>query len=163
MKTMAELKREANSGKMALELVERYGSTEIIDRLKGVRPVIKANSVGLILRNMDGQESHMDIKKASLMEYDGETLKVYTPGTRPLNSAEINALEKAEKARKDYEACYNGADGYYVYKRALMESPFPYLIGDSCKGCRYDRCRNQIFDDTIKGDMILVYKVHRVA
>lgn len=163
MKTMAELKREANSGKMALELVERYGSTEIIDRLKGVRPVIKANSVGLILRNMDGQESHMDIKKASLMEYDGETLKVFTPGTRPLNSAEAATLEKAEKARKDYEACYNGADGYYIYKRTLKESPFPYLAGDTMRGCRFDRYNNQIFDDTIKGNAILVYKVHKTA
>ena len=163
MKTMAELKREANSGKMALELVERYGSTEIIDRLKGVRPVIKANSVGLILRNADGQESHMDIKKASLMEYDGETLKIYAPGTRPLNASETATLEKANKARRDYEACYNGADGYYIYKRAIMESPFPYLVGDSKKGCRYDSYRKQIFDDTIKGDAILVYKVYKTA
>lgn len=163
MKTMAELKREANSGKMALELVERYGSTEIIDRLKGVRKVLKANSAGLVLQNLNGEESRMDIKKATLMEYDGETLKIFNPGVRPLNSSEVATLAKADKARRDYEACYNGADGYYIYKRTLKESPFPYLAGDTMRGCRFDRYNNQIFDDTIKGDAILVYKVHKVA
>lgn len=63
--TLAELKRNANSGKMKLELIERYGETgdDIIERLRGIRKVLRANTVGLILENLDGAESELRIKE----------------------------------------------------------------------------------------------------
>lgn len=42
MKTLADFKRDAASGKIKLELVERYGKTgeEIPERIRGIRIVI---------------------------------------------------------------------------------------------------------------------------
>ena len=53
MKTVAELKRDANGGKMSLEMIEWYGKTgdEIRETLRGIRKVLRANTVAIILLN----------------------------------------------------------------------------------------------------------------
>ncbi len=49
--TLADLKRDAKSGRLRLEFVERYGK-EIPEHLQGIREVIGANSVCIKLRNL---------------------------------------------------------------------------------------------------------------
>lgn len=68
-KTLADLKRDAASGKIAFELIERYGKTgnELPERLRGIRLV---QSV------------------ASLIEYTEDTLTVYSAGERSLTDEE---------------------------------------------------------------------------
>ena len=75
---LADLKRDAASGKIKLELVERYGKTgeEIPERIRGIRTVSKINTVAIFLANADGVESELRFDSAKLVEYDGKSLTI---------------------------------------------------------------------------------------
>lgn len=158
MKTLADLKRDASTGRMYMVMTERYGSTEIIERLKGVRPVIKVNTVAITLQNADGQSSDLRFNFASLTEYTGDSLVIYNPGVRDLTAEEKAELNRADAERKAYEQKYPYSESYYHMKAFFKNSPFPYLAGcETVKGKRYER--GQIIDNQIKGEAILKYKV----
>ena len=91
--SLANLKRDAKSGKLYGELVERFGETEIIDRLKGRRKVVGANTVGITFLNTDGKKSECRIDRAALMEYTGDMLIVFNPGLRELNNEESKVMQ----------------------------------------------------------------------
>ena len=157
--TLAQLKRDANSGKMLLELTERYGSPEIIDRLRGVRKVKKANSVAIICINLDGEESELRIDSAKLIDYDGEHLTVYSAGTREPSPEEKAVLAKARDIYKKYENTYSG--GFWQAKLMFKESNYPYMAGhEKIRGKRYNWSSGLIYDDSIKGEPILKYNVY---
>ena len=158
MKTLADLKRDAKTGRMYMLMTERFGSTEIIDRLKGVRPVIGCNTVAITLRNQDGKPSDMRFENAALTEYTGDTLTIYNPGKRDLTPEEQAVLDQAVAERKAYETVYPNSDSYYIGKSYIQKSPFPYLNGwKTIQGKRYDY--KQITDNHLKGEAILKYKV----
>lgn len=52
MKTLADFKRDAASGKIKLEMVERYGKTgeEIPERYRGIRAIQSVNTVEILRR-----------------------------------------------------------------------------------------------------------------
>lgn len=160
-KSVAQLKREADSGKMRMELVERYGESgdKIIERLRGNRKVLRSNSVCLVLENSSGEESELRLPCAKLVEYDGENLTIYRAGERDLTEEEKICL----KAWQQKEIIYCKKNPYsntYWYKQFFFEnSNFPYLIGDKkVRGKKYNY-NGKVWDDSIKGDVILRYKV----
>lgn len=75
--TLAELKRNAALGNMCLELIERYGASgdDLPANLRGVRKVIKVNTVALSLLCSNGAVREMRFRSAKLVEYDGKTLE----------------------------------------------------------------------------------------
>lgn len=159
MRTLADLKRDANSGRMYMMMMERYGSTEIIDRLKGVRPVLRSNTVAIILRNQDGRESEMRFENAALTEYTGDTLTIYNPGERDLTPEEQAVLNQAEAERERYEKENPYSESYWHMKQFFKNCPFPYLAGnETIKGKRY-QYNGKIQDNKIKGKAILKYKI----
>jgi len=159
MKTLADLKRDANTGKMYMLMIERFGSTDIIDRLKGVRPVLRSNTVAITLRNQDGQESEMRFENAALTEYTGDTLTIYNPGERDLTPEEQTTLDKAKAEQKRYEAENPYSESYWHMKSFYKSCPFPYLAGnETIKGKKY-QYNGKIRDNKIKGDAILKYKI----
>lgn len=83
MANLAQLKRDANSGKMELLLFWRYGATgdNLPNRLRGRRKVLRANSVGLVVQT-GAEETMLYIENAKLIDYDGEILTVYRPAYR---------------------------------------------------------------------------------
>lgn len=166
MKTLAELKREANSGKITLEIVYRYGK-EIPERIQGERKIAKVNTVGMVLVKADGTESRLELGAASLIEYDGETLTIYDPGKRELTAEEqaiYNGwLSKQEEIIKNnpFADTYWQEIGYYEQHKG-----FEYLRG--CDKVRGKRLTHQgrkpiILDDKIKGEKALQYIVRKVA
>ena len=162
MKTLAELKRDANTGRMSLKLTERYNQTEkdFPERLRGIRKVKKSNSIGLILINADGKESALRIKRAALMEYDGENLIVYEAGEREPNEQEKRILEDWEKVREQYEKENPYSEIYWKKKSYFENCPCPYMSGfNSYKGKRY-QYNGKVLDSSIKGYPILKYKVY---
>lgn len=157
--TLAQLKRDANSGKMSLEMTERYGSTEIIERLRGIRKVKKANSVAIICINLDGQESELRINSAKLIDYDGKHLTVYTAGTREPSAEEKSVLLNKNAIYKEYADTYGG--GYWQVKDMFAKSDYPYMSGlEKVRGKRYDFNTGLVYDDSIKGEPILKYNVY---
>lgn len=157
--TLAQLKRDANSGKMSIEMIERYGSTNIIERLRGIRKVKKANSVAIILINLDGKESELRINSAKLIDYDGKNLTVYEAGTREPSAEEKAVLAKAKELYNKYADTYSG--GYWQVKQMIKDSKFPYMSGlEEIRGKRYDRTTGLVYDNAIKGEPILKYNVY---
>ena len=163
--TLAQFKRDAKTGHMGLELVERYGKKE---NNKGISPVIKVLSESVVLKR-DGKESSLDIPFASLIEYTGTTLKVFDMGKRPLNEIEQKVLfewrkientpEYQERARID--VLTDSSMTFYRQKKFFASSPCPYLFEDS-KRFRYTMGNDFIYDAQVKGKCILKYNVHKI-
>ena len=164
MKTLAELKREANSGKLYLELIERYGATGdgIPEALRGIRYVKGANSVALNIQNKSGQESELRIERAALMEYTGETLTIYEAGLRDRTEQEQQILAGWAKEEAEYCRRYPWADTFWQRKRYFQNSECPWMEGtETQSGKCYVPRLNKVRDYSIKGDAILKYRVIR--
>ena len=164
MKTLTELKRDAASGKLKLELVERFGKTgeSIPERLRGIRSAVGVNTVAIKLQNGNGEVSELRLPRSSLVSYDGKTLTVYQPGLRAVTDGEREVLRGAEAARACYERQYPGSDPYYKLVRYYAESPCPWMrpYGDEKQGKRYDAQKDKVLDRSVKGEAALRYLVH---
>lgn len=166
-KTLADLKRDAASGKVAFELIERFGKTgdEIPEQLRGIRRVQAVNTVSIYLVNYNGQVSCFDYNPASLLKYTNDTLTVYSAGERPLTDKEKNILNLWKKVENEYEKLNPYSDVYWK-KKTFFYDEYPkyrYLAGfEKCCGKRYRCNSNTVFDDRIKGKAILKYKIHHL-
>lgn len=170
MKTLAELKREAKAGILSAELVERFGSDQIPERLRGRRKIIGANTKDIKFMNLDGTISELRIDAASLIEYDGITLKVFRPGLRGLNPEEQIVMDgwkviaETPEYRRELEADIytDGSSAYYRQKAYFEKHNMLYLMGfERQRGKKYDLNSGQISDYNVRGDMILCYKIYR--
>lgn len=161
MKTLAELKRESNTGRLSMEMIEWYGKTgdDIPERLRGIRKVKRSNSVAIILLNNNGAESELRIDSAKLMDYDGESLIIYNAGEREPNAEERAVLEEVKKIYDKYADTYNG--GYWQVKSYYKTCPCPWMDGcDTIRGKRYQTYNGKVRDNSIKGDVMIRYKVY---
>lgn len=170
--TLAQLKRDAKSGKLYGEMTERFGSTEIPERIGGRRKIVDANSVGITFLNADGKKSECGIDRAALVEYTGDSLTVFQPGYRDLNVDEIRVMNgwKKIKDTDDYkmqseiDALSDGFSTYWQEKAYYHNAGKMYLMGfEEQFGCKYDFNTGKIRDKSIKGDAILKYKIVKVA
>lgn len=164
MKTLAQLKRDAKDKKISLEMVEWYGQkgNEIPERLRGVRKVIGANTVALILLNADGKESELRPEAASLVEYDDDTLTVYASGYRDLTEKEREILAAWEAEEKAYLEKNSMADTFWKKKHFFMDRGYEWLLGFSpVNGKIYNAAANKVRDRAVRGVAILKYKVYR--
>lgn len=161
MKTLAELKREANTSRLSMEMIEWYGKVgdDIPERLRGIRKVKRSNSVAIILLNSEGKESELRIDSAKLIDYDGESLIIYNAGEREPNEEERAVLTEAKKIYEKYADTYNG--GYWQVKDFYKNCPCPYMYGmETIKGKRYQTHNGKVRDNSIKGDVLIKYKVY---
>ena len=174
-KTRAQLIRDAKSGNMSLEMIEYYGNKNVPPRVQGIRKVIKINSVDMLLKQSDGEVSHLSIPKASLMDYIGNKLFIYAGGYREPNAKEQAILGKWEKhtqdpnfkQREQVDLMTDGSSTFYEKKRFFYDHKAEYLMGyEKQGGCKLDHnMRNRgekdyIFDDSIKGEPMLAYRVY---
>jgi len=167
MKTLAELKREAKTGKLSGELIYWHGN-EIPNRLKGKRKIIDANTVGVFFLNADGKKSELRVEAASLIDYDGEKLTTYRAGLREMNEeekavmAEWGKIEETEKYQKqlNYDLLTDCSITFWQKKRFFEEKGFQYLFGSEfSKGKKRDYNTGLIIDNKIKGEKELEYKI----
>ena len=158
MKTLAEFKRDAASGKMSLELLERFGSTNIIDRLKGVRKVIRTNTVSATLLCQDGAESELRFGSAKLIDYDGDTLVIYEPGYRDPTAQERFVLDEWQKISDEYLR-QNPYVPYWKMKDYFSKCACPWMAGfEPVRGKKYEYGR--VRDNSVRGDTILKYRIY---
>lgn len=153
--TLAELKREAASGKIAFELTEWHGKTgeDIPERLRGIRTVSKTNTVGITLRNDRQSDSELRLESAVLTEYDGETLTIYAPHRRDMTDIETAVLDKFYQIARE--------DGWYQARRYLTSTPFIYLDYDYGKDYNgMHRSGLTIINRKQRGDAVLRYTIH---
>ena len=156
-KTLADLKRDAKSGKLKAEVISYYGGTNIPQRLKGVRPIVDSNTVAIFFLNKDGEKSALHVEKASLVDYTGDTLTIYAPGKRPLNKYERGVMNEWKRIT---ETDTNFT--YWKKKSFFREKGYEYLMGfEKQRGMKYDHNSGMVLDDRIKGDIILQYRIYR--
>lgn len=164
MLTLAELKRHANKGNMYLEMLERFDKTgdAIPENFRGIRKVIKVNTVGLVLQNIDGTESRLDLKSAKLTDYDGITLTLYAIGERKPTAEEQTLLDEWYSIEKDYYKRNPMGNVYWKQKEFFGRSPYPYMSGFDCYcgSKRYQYHTGMVLDRQVRGKVILRYKVH---
>ena len=66
--TIAELKRQANSGSLEVKMVYNrcYKNEDLPERLQGWHKVVRANTVGIFVEG-NGRESQLEIPNATLV------------------------------------------------------------------------------------------------
>ena len=98
MKTLTDLKRDASSGRLSLELYAWHGKTGngIPERIRGVRKVSGVNTVCLKLLSADGTESELRFVRAKLMDYDDKSLIIFAP------AAHRRGARRSGRSGKDY-------------------------------------------------------------
>lgn len=170
--TLAQLKRDAKSGKLYGEMTEQFGSTEIPERMRGQRKIVDANSVGITFLNADGKKSECGIDRATLVEYTGDSLTVFQPGYRDLDADEIRVMNgwkkitetEDYKRRAEVDILSDGSSTYWQQKGFFRDAGKEYLMGfEEQAGCKYDFNTGKIRDKSIRGDAILKYKIVKVA
>ena len=165
MKTLVQLRQDAKSGRMSMEMTERYGAIgeQIPEKLRGIRCVVGSNTVALHLRNNDGNISELQVKYASLIDYDGATLTVYEAGLRELTDEEKAILSEWKRIEDEQIKINPFSDTYWKRKNYFSQCSCPWLDGgDTVRGKRLEYvCETpKIRDNSIKGAAILKYKVY---
>lgn len=172
MKTLQDLKRDAKSGEYEARLILRCVSTDIPERLQGWRRIIGSNSVAVFLATNDGRKSELPVPRASLVEYDGKTIKQYCAGYRCLTPEEQNVLEKWERyasapdfiARAEADAYTDGTSTYWEKVAFFSRAGREYLMGSKKeRGMVYDWQKDMVCDDNVKGTLSMVYEIRRVS
>lgn len=159
---LADLKRDAASGKIKLELVERYGKTgeEIPERIRGIRTVSRINTVAIFLANDDGVESELRFVSAKLVEYDGKSLTIYERGERDLTEQEQKILADWQKIEDDYYQRNPHGDAYWKKKDYFKNCPCPWLAGYETVRGKYYNYNGKVLDNQVRGNAILKYNVY---
>ena len=163
MKTFADFKRDAAKGNMSLELIEWYGKMgeQIPKRIRGARRVVKCTQSSLVLQGKE--ESRLDYLRASLLDYDGETLTIYTSGRRPLNGQEQRIVWEWQKLEADYKLSGKSDEAVYrLRKEYYRNSECPWLFSDSfVKGklTEHDGNVPMIRDKDLRGGVTMRYRV----
>lgn len=166
--TLTDLFREANAGQIiGFELIQRYGENV---KERTIAPIHKIKSkVIVLLRN--GRESDLRFDYASLVEYDGNILKLYNAGLRELNEQEnrvmnewknISSTEEYKKMA-EIDVYTDSSNTYWKKKWFFEKSPCPYLFtSNGMNNKSYDYNTGKVRDPKVKGECILIYRVHKV-
>jgi hypothetical protein len=168
MKTLAELKRIANTGKYQAKMIYRYGE-DIPERLQGWRKIIGSNTVAIFLLTSDNKKSELDIKRASLVEYTGSLLHICDPGERELNDSERKLMNDFETVvnTKEYQLqverdlLTDGSSSYW--ERKSFFKGHEYMLGhEFVLGKKYNRNTKKMIDMSVKGKLIIQYIIEEV-
>jgi hypothetical protein len=158
MKTLADMKRDLVVGKK-VKLVWRNGK-----ELSEERTVFKVQTNSICFEREGGGKTWLDMPKATLLEYDGNTIKIYRPITRELTAEEqkIKDNEPRDIEQERLDAISDGSQMFYRRKRYYKEAGYFYLFGtekEQGKRLTHTERKPMIEDDTIKGELDLVYEV----
>lgn len=175
--SLSALKREINDGQISIELLpEGRWEAGVPDHLQGVRQCVYAGAKHITIRLLKpGKVSRCDIPRASLVDYDGDTLKTYLPGLRAPTAAEQKVLDEwkaitetdAFKKRVDLDLRTDGWTAHNYKVKFFHEKKMDYLNGFDEHGGLKLLLEKQavgetafIRDKSIKGDLMLSYKVY---
>ncbi len=170
MKSIAELKRNAKSQLYEAKMVLRNGSTDIPEKLQGWRKIVNANSRSIFFLNNEGKESELLIERASIVEYDENSLTIYNAGYRDLNDSERKVMEELQehcktkeyKQKENIDRNIDTSMSYWDKLAFLEKRNMLHLMGAGKKcGMVYIARLNKVQDDKIKGDICIKYKIRK--
>lgn len=166
--TLAQLKRDAQSGKLSAKMVLRCGGTNIPETMQGYRKVIDSKTNCIVFQNADGKRSELPIDCASLLEYNDTHINIYLPGLRDLNEAETAAMAELQaihntdeyKKQSNIDALTDGSCTFYQDKVFWEKRNMEYMRGfDTKQGKKFDFKSGKVFDNQIKGMLYMKYEV----
>ncbi len=152
MKTLADLKRTLTVG-TRLQLKERYGQP-----VNKGREIVQTQSNGVWMKvdepdRFDGNGRHfLDYPKATLMEFDGRTIRIFDAGERELTDVEREIIANAPRDEKQQELDMMTDTNimFWRRKRYYKDAGMEYL----------QKSRNgRIRDNKVKGTTILWYEI----
>ena len=167
MKTLSDLKRDLNIGD-SITLVESPTMPEH-KWLNIKRYVVKKQGNGVYL-NPDKNEtkgSFLEFKNAKLTEYDGNTIKVFMVGQRPLTDQELRIYNNKPSNRKENESLVeqdlmtDSSTTFWMDKRYLQENNMEYLMACSGGTKHLNYSEMTITDEQIKGNLELSYVINK--
>lgn len=168
MKSLAQLKRDAKTGKIKTRCIYFCGesvSDKTPDRITGIRPLVDSNSNGIFFQNANGEKSELWIDRASLVEYNDNTIVVHYPGYRKPTPGEQRILDEYEQYKiENPDHSYWSMIGFFEKRNAA------YLTGhEEQKGLKLDfNQRNAgspeiIRDKSIPGKIMNIYLIEKDA
>jgi hypothetical protein len=174
--SVAQLKKDSEAG-IELKLLTRWGQAVSDDNLpeilRGWRKVTESHKTHLYMGERQ-KKSCLDIPKASLVEYTGDTLTIYSAGYRRLTAAESALLKAWEdiKATPQYaeKAKADSGSAYYAELDFFGSHKATYLMGLSpvCGmvldlNLYHSGIAECVRDDAVKGAVVLSYAVRKTA
>lgn len=170
MKTKSDFMRDAKTGNVKLRLIGGKNYEWIKEKRPqnlNPRAIVKTQTNAVYLEGEEngGKGSYLQIPAASLLEYDGNSLKIYNAGVREMNAEEMANMRRAEEERKRFQEKNPYSDDYWHMKAFYMNcsTPWIYSGNDKIKGKRAAQGADygKIIDDAIKGELILMYAVEK--
>ena len=163
MKTLADLKRDLKIGS-SLTLTQSEVWTHKFLNISRYVTKTQWNGVYLNTDKNGKGGSFLELPKASLVEYDNDTIKVYYSWYRECTNEENSIRDNApsrlpeNKERAIMEAMTDGSGLYYLDKSYFAKSNAPWMSWhDTIRGQHYDYNRKMVRDDNIKGILSLSY------
>jgi hypothetical protein len=157
MGTLANLKKDMKLGSK-WRLIERFGQPEDKERIVGH---VQGNSIAFH-KDDKPKGSWLAWPKASLLDYDGKTVKIYGPGKRPLTQEEQDVCDSWESQRDTklelLDIQTDGSSQWYRKMRYFEDRGMKYMLGTFSGPLRYSHKDHTIIDESIKGDVQLVYE-----
>jgi len=159
MGSLADFKRALPVG-AKITLKERFGKEVNEERVVGK---IQSNSMAFFKSPTNTSLVWLDWPKATLLEFDGKTAKIYDPGYRDFNKEEQAIVDGRPRDAKQEEidALSDGNTMFWRCKAYYKEKGYEYLFGVQKKeGKRIttQQSKQVIQDDAIKGKLILKYE-----
>lgn len=161
--TLSDFRRDAASGKISLELVERYGKTgeEIPEKFRGIRKISRVDTVAFKLINEHGEESRLCYTFPNLIDCDGKFLIIYESGQREPTEEEKKVLDKWLTIEEQMLKENPFAETYWKRKDYFTNSHCPWMSGLGFQGKRY-LDNGKVLDKSLRGKPILKYIVHTI-
>jgi len=158
MKTLADLKRVLTVGQKVI-LKERNKK-----EINQEKEVVKVQSNAWVFKTEKVARSWLQFPKASLIEFDGKTIKIYATGKRTLTDGEAKIKSGYEAIRnrkqEEIDMLSDGSTSFYIEKGYYRKHNAEYLIGHTTqRGMRYDYNSGLVYDEKVKGDLILIYEI----
>lgn len=179
-KSVAQLKKDAKSGKleamMVIKLGEKVDQNDLPKVARGWRRIVNSNTKNIMFQT-GNRISYLEIPKASLVEYTDNDLKIYYAGYREPNESEKrilkewNEIASTEGYKKELEddLYTDGSTTFYREQWFFQRHNAEYLMGlHYQRGMKLDFCRrangdkNFIYDEKIKGEICMEYKIRTV-
>ena len=166
MKTLADLKKDLSIGTPLTMTFNSWGKGKFID-VK--RYIIKKQSNGVTIgeKPTDTKGSFLDYPKASLMEYDGQTLKIFEAGHRPLTENEQNIINNApsclpeNKQLVENDLMTDGSTTFFMDEAYFDKLDAEYLKGHKeVRGLKYNFNDQNIRDNSIRGQLSMQYTIN---
>ena len=133
------------------------------------RRIVKVQSNAIYLEGTEnnGKGSYLGIPAANLVEYDGDTLKVYDAGIREMNEEEMRNCKRADEERRRFQQENPYSDDFWHMKHFYQECSTPWIYTGMDKPIKGKKAAQgsdygKIIDNAIKGTLIIEYKVMAV-